>query len=52
MLGKKLYANGQPIYEKIGDKLTYYFKNGKVKAQGPFINNMMEGEWIFDRESS
>ena len=51
MLEKKLYTNGQPVYEKIGDKLIYYYKNGKVKAQGLFISNLMEGEWIFYRET-
>jgi len=51
MLKKKLYANGQPVYETAGEKLTYYFKNGKIKAEGQFINNMMEGEWIFYRET-
>lgn len=40
MLEKKLYTNGQPVYEMIGDKLIYYYKNGKVKAQGLFINNL------------
>lgn len=51
MLDKKNYANGQPVYELADNKLTYYFKNGKVKAFGPFINNLMEREWIFYRET-
>ena len=51
MLEKNLYANGQPVYEMTGDKLTYFYKNGKIKAQGLFINNLMEGEWIFYRET-
>jgi antitoxin component YwqK of YwqJK toxin-antitoxin module len=51
MLEKKFYVNGQPVYEINGNKLTYYFKNGKIKAEGPFINNLMEGEWIFYRET-
>jgi antitoxin component YwqK of YwqJK toxin-antitoxin module len=51
MLEKKLYANGQPVCEMIGDELIYYYKNGKVKARGLFINNLMEGEWIFYRET-
>lgn len=51
MLEKKLYANGQAIYELSDDKLTYYYKNGMIKAEGPFINNMMEGEWTFFRET-
>ncbi|MDF2885493.1 MAG: hypothetical protein K0R54_6067 [Clostridiaceae bacterium] len=28
-----------------------YFKNGKMKAEGTFLNNQMEGEWRFYRES-
>ncbi len=51
MLEKKHYKNGQPVYEIAGEKLTHYYKNGKIKAQGLFINNLMEGEWIFYRES-
>jgi antitoxin component YwqK of YwqJK toxin-antitoxin module len=51
MLEKKFYKNGQPVFEMTGDKLTYYFKDGKIKAEGPFINNLMEGEWIFYRET-
>jgi len=51
MLEKKHYANRQPVYEMIGDKLTYFYKNGKVKAQGLFSNDLMEGEWIFYRET-
>ena len=51
MLEKKFYVNGQPIYQMSGDKLIYYYKNGKIKAEGQFINNLMEGEWIFYRET-
>jgi antitoxin component YwqK of YwqJK toxin-antitoxin module len=51
MLEKKFYANGQAIFELSDDKLTYYYKNGRIKAEGPFINNMMEGEWTFYRET-
>ncbi|KOA18490.1 MORN repeat variant [Clostridium homopropionicum DSM 5847] len=51
MLEKKKYANGQEVYTYDKNKLTYYFKNGKIKAEGPFENNQMEGEWRFYRES-
>jgi len=51
MLEKENYANGQEVYKNEGNKLTYYYKNGKIKAEGPFENNEMEGEWIFYRES-
>jgi antitoxin component YwqK of YwqJK toxin-antitoxin module len=43
------YKNGQVITEKNGDELTYYFKDGKVKAQGKYIDGNMEGTWIFNR---
>lgn len=49
MLDKKEYANGQKAYELVGDKLTYFFKDGKLKAEGPFENGQMEGEWKFYR---
>jgi antitoxin component YwqK of YwqJK toxin-antitoxin module len=51
MLEKKFYANGQKIHELKGDRLTYYFKNGKVKAEGPYPDEKMEGEWLFYRET-
>ena len=47
MLEKKFYANGQKIHELTGDRLTYFFKNGKIKAEGPYADGKMEGEWIF-----
>ena len=46
-----LYKNGQKIKELIGNKLTWYFKNGKIKAEGIVENNLMEGEWKFYRET-
>lgn len=51
MLEKKEYANGQKIYEMIGNTLTYFYKNGNVKAVGSFVNDWMEGEWKFYRET-
>ncbi|SIS97639.1 hypothetical protein SAMN05421766_10621 [Zobellia uliginosa] len=48
---KKEYANGQKIYEQKRDILTYFFREGKTKAQGLSINKEMEGEWKFYRES-
>lgn len=44
MLDKKSFANGQQVYEQNGDILTYFFKNGIVKAVGTFVNGIMEGE--------
>jgi antitoxin component YwqK of YwqJK toxin-antitoxin module len=51
MLSKKSYANGQKVYKLDGDMLTFFFKTGKVKAKGFFVNEKMEGEWIFYRET-
>ncbi|MGM0666636.1 MAG: toxin-antitoxin system YwqK family antitoxin [Bacteroidota bacterium] len=51
MLDKKEYSNGQKVYELKDDVLTYFYKNGKIKAKGPFINSKMEGKWIFYRET-
>lgn len=45
------YKNAQIISEQKGNRLTYYYKNGKVKATGIFENNLMQGEWIFYRET-
>lgn len=51
MKDRKQYANGQPVYTQDGDMLTYFFKTGIVKARGKYIGEIMEGEWIFNRES-
>ena len=48
-LGKDTYVNGQKIYELKENRLTFFFKDGKLKADGPFENGMMQGEWIFYR---
>ncbi len=51
MLKNKTYANGQKTYELKDHKMTVFFKNGLVKAQGLLENNLMEGEWMFYRNS-
>ncbi|WP_277630970.1 aldo/keto reductase [Atopococcus tabaci] len=49
MMEKETYANGQKVYELQDGKLTYFFKDGKVKSKGPFEKDQMEGEWTFYR---
>jgi len=51
MNGKTHYKNGQAIFEQDGDILSYYYKNGQLKARGTSIDGVMQGEWIFYRES-
>ena len=51
MMKNKTYSNGQKTHEQSGDLLTYYFKNGNKKAEGRFVRETMEGEWIFYRET-
>lgn len=51
MFDKKEYANGQKVYELTGNRLTYYYKNGRTRAEGLFEDEQMQGEWIFYRES-
>ena len=36
------YANGQVQQSQSGNILTYYFKTGIVKAQGPLKENLMD----------
>ena len=45
------YANGQKAYEQKGNIRTYFFITGKVRARGKFIDEKMEGRWIFNRKS-
>jgi antitoxin component YwqK of YwqJK toxin-antitoxin module len=51
MMKNKQYVNGQKTYEQAGNKLTYFFKDGKIKAEGISRNDVMQGEWKFYRES-
>jgi len=51
MMNKKQYINGQKTFEQAGDMLTYFFKDGKIKAQGISIDGLMQGEWRFFRET-
>lgn len=50
MLDNKKYKNGNDVYQIKDNILTYYFKDGTVKAKGHFIDNLMEGEWLFYRQ--
>jgi antitoxin component YwqK of YwqJK toxin-antitoxin module len=51
MMDKEQYSNGQKTFEQKGDLLTYFFKDGKVKAKGISMNGVMQGEWKFFRET-
>ncbi|WP_426096064.1 hypothetical protein [Flavobacterium sp. DSR2-3-3] len=44
--------NGQIAHKLIGNHLTCFFKNRKVKAKNSFIIGLMEVEWIFYRETT
>jgi len=52
MLNKENYANGQKMYELNGNILTHFYKSGKLKAEGIFKNEQMQGEWKFYRETA
>ncbi|MEM6997347.1 MAG: hypothetical protein AAF413_00380 [Patescibacteria group bacterium] len=41
------YSNGQAVKKQKGDILTYYHKDGKIKAQGKCIDGSFEGRWEF-----
>lgn len=51
VLDKKEYTNGQQRFTLKHNWLTFYYKNGMLKAEGEFANERMEGEWKFYRES-
>ncbi|GEN50239.1 toxin-antitoxin system YwqK family antitoxin [Alkalibacterium pelagium] len=51
MLEKKEYANGQKVYELEDNVLTYFYEDATVKAKGPFVEDKMEGEWVFYRKT-
>lgn len=51
MLEKERYANGQRMWQIADDRLTYFFADGTLKAEGPYLNGLMEGEWRFYRQT-
>lgn len=44
------YNNGQLVSEQKGDTLTYYHKDGKIKAQGKCVDGIFQGKWIFNKK--
>jgi antitoxin component YwqK of YwqJK toxin-antitoxin module len=44
------YNNGQRVAKQKGETLTYYFENGDVKAQGKYLDGIMQGKWIFNKK--
>lgn len=50
-LGKTHYTNGQRVWELNGSRLTYYYKSGKIKAEGGYTTEKMQGEWKFYNEA-
>ena len=51
MFEKKHYTNGQVVYEFDKELLRFFYKNGTVKAEGPFRDGQMDGKWTFYREN-
>lgn len=51
MQEKQYYVNGQEVYKQNENWLTYYYKTGSIKAEGPYENDEMVGEWRFYRET-
>jgi antitoxin component YwqK of YwqJK toxin-antitoxin module len=45
------YNTGQKVSEQKGDTLTWFYKDGTIKAKGKSIHDSMEGKWIFNRPS-
>jgi len=50
MKDKDYYSNGQIISVIKYNIMTTFYKSGKIKAEGPYKNGMMEGEWKFYKE--
>lgn len=47
----EFYANGQRAFKADGNKMTYFFRNGRIRAEGLLENGVMEGAWRFYRDS-
>jgi hypothetical protein len=46
MQGKTHYANGQPMFEQDGERLTWFFKTGRKKAEGRSIAGVMQANGV------
>lgn len=51
MMSKEFYSNGQKTQAYDGKTLKFFYKNGVLKAEGPYENQMMEGTWHFYRDN-
>jgi len=51
MQTKTHYVNAQPVLRQDGERLTYFFKTGRTKAEGLSTDGVMQGEWRFWRET-
>lgn len=45
------YNNGQLVKEQKRDILTYYHKDGKIKAQGKCVDGVFQGKWLFNKKA-
>lgn len=45
------YSNQQVIHSQNQEILSYFYKSGALKAQGPFIDEKFEGTWSFYKKS-
>ena len=45
------YANGQKVYEMDGHTLTYFYRDGTLKAKGTFSDGHKQGLWQYFRKS-
>ena len=44
------YNNGQVVRQQKGDILTYYHKDGNIKAQGKCVDGVFQGKWVFNKK--
>ncbi|MBS9523876.1 hypothetical protein KI659_07595 [Litoribacter alkaliphilus] len=51
MLDIKLKESEKEVLNSATNTLTYFFENGEIKAEGPYIQGRPEGEWKYYRES-
>lgn len=45
------YNNGQVVSEQKGDILTYYHEDGRIKAQGKYVDDLFQGKWVFYKKA-
>lgn len=49
-LEKEYYANVQKVFEFKNNELIYYYRDGTLKAKGPYLYDIKQALWQYFRK--